>query len=98
MKISKVELKKKVLAEAAKGRYFTVSFIKKSTGKPRTMRCRLKQFDQYTGGKRSWNPEESNRLFVIDKEKVDAKLPANRTIDFNTIFEANLDGQKFTTI
>ena len=106
MKVTRKKLKEIILKSANKGRIFNVSFLKVD-GTVRHMHCRLKQFDQYVGGERTWNPEEVNKLFVIDIEKVEENKikeqlgektrTANRTINFDTILSAKVDGQKFIT-
>jgi len=86
----KIEILKKIKAQP-NGRIFSVSFIKKD-GTERIYNCTKLNKKSLKGGQRSWNPEESGRMFVYENN-----AKGWRTLDINTINWVQIDGQKFTT-
>jgi hypothetical protein len=50
----------------AKGKFATVNFIKKSTGKPRTLNGKLKVFKALKGGDAAYDAKANGQLRVVD--------------------------------
>jgi len=72
-----------------KGRFFTVTFVKKDNTK-RKMTARLRVTKYLTGGGRKYNPSLKGLITVFDVAKQNY-----RNINVNTVLELATDGQKY---
>jgi hypothetical protein len=78
----------KALIKATKGKFFTVTFIKKD-GTKRVMNCRLGVKAYLRGGELSYNPESKNLIPVYD---IGAK--GYRMINVNTITDIKIGNKE----
>ena len=79
----------KALIKATKGKFFTVTFIKKD-GTKRVMNCRLGVKAYLRGGELPYNPESKNLIPVYD---IGAK--GYRMINVNTITDIKIGNKEF---
>ena len=78
----------KALIKATKGKFFTVTFIKKD-GTKRVVNCRLGVKAYLRGGELSYNPESKNLIPVYD---IGAK--GYRMINVNTITDIKIGNKE----
>ena len=71
---------------ATKGKFFSVVFIKRTTGEKRKMLARIMP---PTGGSSSYDPDEKNLLFVRDMQK-----QAWRSIPLENVISIQCGNQK----
>ena len=87
--LSPVEAKEKILE--SKGKFFTVTFVKKSDGSLRTMNCTLNMQSKLVGGK--GNLQKDYQIAVTDTSK-----GAIRSFDVNTLTRLNIDHKQYLVI
>ena len=73
-----------------KGKFFSVTFTKRTTGEKREMTCRLKVTKHLKGGKRKYNPFQKGLITVFDMAK-----ESYRNINVNTVEKVVIGGQEF---
>lgn len=74
-----------LLMEAGKrGKFFTVRFIKRTTGEERVMNCRLGVTKHLRGGSKAYSDEEHRLVTVFD-----IKSEGYRCIPLESILEVN---------
>jgi len=88
MKITS-ETAKQIIHET-EGKIFGVSFTKKD-GSHREMTARLGVKKHLKGGKRAYNPEDYNMLFVFDTQK-----EGYRTIPFDRLLGLRFKGKDYS--
>jgi hypothetical protein len=80
-----IEQRYNELREAGKnGKFFTVKFLKRSTGEERVMNCRLNVQKHLRGGDKAFNDEEHRLLTVYD-----VKAEGYRCIPLESLLEIN---------
>jgi hypothetical protein len=80
-----IEQRYNKLMEAGKnGKFFTVKFIKRSTGEERTMNCRLNVQKHLKGGTKPYNDAEHRLLTVYD-----VKAEGYRCIPLDNLTQIN---------
>ena len=72
------------------GKFFSVEFIKRTTGKKRLMLCRLGVKSHLKGGTKKFKDEDKNLLTVFDVNK-----KQYRSIPLDGIISVQIHGEKF---
>jgi len=72
------------------GRFFGVTFIKRTNGKERTMNCRKGVAKGTVGGKLKFNPNDKDLISVWDRHKDDYRFVAS-----NALVSLSLGGRKY---
>ena len=80
---------KKIIKDT-KGKFFTVSFIKRMDGKPRVMNARLWVKAYLRGGTLPYNPEAKRLIPVFDVQKRDYRM-----INIDTIFNLKIGNKEY---
>lgn len=80
----------KQLIKDTKGKFFTVSFVKRTDGTTRIMNARLGVKAFLKGGTLPYNPEAKRLIPVYDVQK-----RGYRMINLDTIFELKIGNQTF---
>lgn len=80
----------KTLIEQSKGKFFTVTFIKRTTGEVRVMNARLGVKKGLTGGGAVYNAAEKNLLTCYDITKKEY-----RTINLDAVLTVKVNGLTF---
>ncbi len=78
------------LIKATKGRFFTVSFIKRTDGTKRVMNARLGVKAYLKGGELPFNPEQKGLIPVYDIQKKDYRL-----ISINSIYHLKIGNKEY---
>jgi len=82
-----------LLMERSRGRIFSVSFIKRTTGDLRVMTCRKSVKKGVNGKGLKFDPLKKSLMTVFDMHKA-----AWRSININTLQAIAINGEKFTII
>ena len=80
------EAKDKILE--SRGKFFTVTFVKKSDGSLRTMNCTLNMQSKLVGGKS--NLQKDYQIAVVDTSK-----DSIRSFDVRTLTSLNIDRKQY---
>jgi len=88
-KVNYVNVEKALIA--AKGRIFTVSFIKKTTKEKRVMTARLGVKKYLKGGSLPYNPKNAKVIPVFDVIKKDYRM-----ISVDNLIDMTIEGKKYT--
>lgn len=75
-------------------KFFSVDYIKKD-GTPRKLTGLTGVRKDLKGGDRSWNPEETGRMFVWDRN-ADPSKARYRTVDLKTVTAIRINGKEYT--
>ena len=86
----KTEMLRTIIKELASQRIFSVDFIKRTTGEPRTMTCRLGVKKGTVGGEIPFDIVEKRVLPVFDLQKNDFRM-----INLDTVTEIRANGQVY---
>lgn len=87
MKPMRTEKAKRLVEDAkASGKFFSVLFIKRTTGKPRMMVCRGGVRKHLKGGEQAYDPAEKQLATVFDVQK-----GGYRTIPLDAVLEVSTD-------
>lgn len=87
---TKAELLRSMIKELAGGTIFSADFIKRTTGEPRTMVCRLGVSKGQVGGELPFCPVEKGLLPVYDMQKLDYRM-----ISLDTLTELRVVGKVY---
>ena len=87
------ERAKEMVKNYRSGCFFTVTFVKRSTGEIRTMNCRKGVHKHLRGGEQRYNPESKGLVCVWDRVKKDY-----RTIALESINTVSMQGRKYQLI
>ena len=74
----------------SKGQYFTVEFIKRTTGELRNMQCKLNINSYRKGGQPAYNASEKNLIHVAD-----VKTRAFRSINLDGLQKLKINGEEY---
>ena len=76
----------KIMAAGNNGKFFTVRFVKRSTGLERVMNCRLGVQKHLKGGEKAYDDREHKLVTVYDMvAKGYRSIPLESVIDINGI-------------
>ena len=87
------EAEAKEIIDKVKGEFFTVTFLKRSTGEERIMNCRKNVKKYLAGGERSYEFEEKNLIPVFDVQKM-----GYRCIPIENILKIKADGEEYQVV
>ena len=76
--------------KASKGKFFGVTFTKRTTGEERQMNCRLGVKKHLRGGEPAYDFEEKNLLPVFDLQ-----MKQYRSISLDSISALTIEGEEF---
>lgn len=74
----------------SKGQFFTVEFIKRTTGELRTMQCKLFIENYLKGGEAAYNAREKNLIHVAD-----IKTHGYRSINLDGLRKLKIHGEEY---
>jgi hypothetical protein len=80
-----------LIERASSGRFFTVEFIKRTTGELRVMTCRLGVSKGVTGKGMAFDPASKGLLPVYD-----VQTQGYRMINLSGLRAVRMDGERFT--
>jgi hypothetical protein len=79
-----------LLMERSRGRIFSVSFVKRTTGELRVMTCRKSVKKGVNGKGLKFDPLKKSLMTVFDMHKA-----AWRSVNINTLKAISINGEKF---
>jgi hypothetical protein len=80
-----------MIERARSGRFFTVEFVKRTTGELRVMTCRLGVSKGVTGKGMAFDPASRELLTVWD-----VKAQGHRMVNLRDLRSLTMDGERFT--
>ena len=83
------------LIDATRGTFFTVAFIKRTTGDTRVMRCTLNYTSELVGGVAKYDARERHLIVVRDLDATREGVPAIRSINLDGVLWLNANGKRY---
>ena len=80
---------KSIVENITNGKFFTVTFIKRSDGSERVMNCRKGVKKHLKGGEKKYDPKKHNLVCVFDRQAM-----GYRSIALESIIRISMDGGK----
>lgn len=86
------------LIYATQGTFFTVAFIKRTTGDERVMRATLNYASELVGGEAKYDARENNLVVVRDLDATREGKPAIRSINLDAVLWVKAKGKRYDVI
>lgn len=83
------------LIQATRGTFFTVAFIKRTTGDERVMRATLNYTSELVGGEAKYDARAKNLVVVRDLDATREGVPAIRSINLDAVLWLNANGKRY---